>query len=81
MTDKPTVGRIVHFKHTGKSGLETEPAIITRVHSDMCVSLYVMPFDGVARAVTSVMQEGQGGDRSWAWPLRAPLTHYVGEKA
>src|SRR6266567_1373180 len=50
---KPAVGRIVHFKHTGKSGLETEPAIITRVHSDMCVSLYVMPFDGVARAVTS----------------------------
>lgn len=62
--DKPTVGRIVHYRHM--LHMDPEPAIITRVHSDTCVSLYVMPFDGEARAVTSVMREDQAGDRSWS---------------
>jgi hypothetical protein len=60
----PAFGHIVRYK--GRDG-DWEPAVVTRVHSEHCVSLHVLPFDGPARPVTSVLQLGQGGDRSWTW--------------
>jgi len=60
----PTVGQIVLYK--GREG-DWEPAIVTRVHSEPCVSLHVLPWDGPSRPVTSVMRLGMGGDRSWNW--------------
>lgn len=61
---KPSVGRIVHFIHGGRN---IAAAIVTRVHSDTCVNLYVF-FDAAAEARTSVCLGTSDGD--WMWPER-----------
>lgn len=68
---KPTIGRIVH---TGDTNGEPLAAIITKVHSDTCVSLCVFASDGCT-VRTSVMLAAESATKlepfQWAWPPRA----------
>lgn len=66
---KPSVGRIVHFRETGKAwnGSETCPAIITKVHSDTCVNLTVFPDAHSPFTVAAVCNVGKDMQR-WSWP-------------
>ncbi len=50
---KPSVGRVVHFRPTGISGIVCA-ALITAVHSDTCVNLRVFHPDGTDTAPASV---------------------------
>lgn len=66
---KPSIGRIVHYKERSPSGGDGEggygrdvewngskvaPALITRVWSDTCVNLTIFPDNGVPYTRTSV---------------------------
>lgn len=68
---KPSIGRIVLFTGEKSNGLNTHPAIITRVWSDVCVNLQVFLDAGVVIVKTSVMQDESGkAEHSWMWPPR-----------
>lgn len=69
---KVTIGRIVHYiDHDGSEA----PAIISAVHSDTLVSLYVFRLGaGAATERTSVEfideRETAARPNSWHWPQR-----------
>lgn len=64
----PTVGRIVYYKSygtpNGEYKSEDRAAIITRVHTDVCVDLCVFNPTGLFFN-TSVMQGTEGGQWDW----------------
>ena len=72
--NKPTIGRIVHYKNTEtekgfQQGADTVPALITRVFSDTCVNLTIFQDAAeLTRRQTSVMLGTEPG--TWAWPER-----------
>jgi hypothetical protein len=61
--DKPTIGRIVHYKERGGTIF---PAIITAVWSETCVNLGV--FTSVYVEKTSVLLGD--AEMEWNWPVR-----------
>ena len=73
---KPSVGRIVHFHTTNKDrqsngvGVGPYPAIITRVWSDSCVNVKVLPDCAPPFDSTSVCLEESAGSAWWSWPPR-----------
>jgi hypothetical protein len=76
---KPSVGRIVHYKIPGSQvGQGGEcPAIITRVWSDTCVNLHLFRDHEQSGLLleqgnypTSVTYDEGKGDRTWHWPER-----------
>lgn len=74
MDQKPSVGRIVHYRPANDYGKgQPYPAIITHVFGDTCVNLEVFDHDapiteGQGRYPTSVTL-GEGL-RSFQWPPR-----------
>lgn len=65
--NKPFIGRVVHFIHPASR--EHWPAMITRVWSDECVNLHVLPDNGPAFCVTSIELDTEREEpRSWHWP-------------
>ena len=50
---KPSIGRVVHYRPTGISGVICA-ALITAVHSDTCINLRVFHADGTDSAPASV---------------------------
>ena len=63
MDQKPTIGRIVHYK-VDDGGIA--PAIITRVHNDDCVNLRIFLDGRPCESRTSVVRgDGRG---QWDWP-------------
>jgi hypothetical protein len=76
---KPSIGRIVIFQLPDRSSIDVCPAIITRVWSDTCVNLRLLPdcdLTGPVSAMpqgntpTSVLFSEGGGGRTWHWPPR-----------
>jgi hypothetical protein len=73
--DKPTIGRVVHYVGTLHAPENHYPAIVTHVHSDTCVNLFVFP-KGAANDVpdtglkTSVLLHDPDVPMSWHWPER-----------
>lgn len=63
-TQKPTPGRIVHFKN----GDQIEAAMIVGVHSDTVATLKVWNAGGVER--TEASAEYGPGPGQWSWPPR-----------
>lgn len=77
-TPKPTVGRIVHYRGLNSKS-QPYPAIITHVHSDECVNLYVFddgtfPLQDGCGIATSVTRGG--GNYEWNWmPYQLKKSH------
>lgn len=70
---KPSVGRVVHFYKTESDAgaNQMQAAVITKVWSDECVNLYIMPADGGSGyGQTSVMFSETPRVYSWCWPPR-----------
>jgi len=63
---KPSIGRIVHFYTDDRH----EPAIITRVWSDTCVNLKVLPDCAAPFDQTSVCLNDASSSSWWSWPPR-----------
>lgn len=78
MSDRPTVGRIVHFYNEalapyGKNGIGAGPyaAIVTQTFpSGPYINLKVLPY-GDAWDEGSVNEKAEGSTRYWEWPPRA----------
>ena len=66
MEQKPSVGRIVHFRQ----GDVTLAAIVTKVWSDTCVNLAYFTEGGSCSGRTSVIFGTGIEDCSWSWPPR-----------
>lgn len=68
---KPTLGRIVHYHE----GPELLAAIITKVHSNDCVNLYVFANGDINQVLgqnkSSVCLGTQNG--TWSWPIIEPV--------
>lgn len=64
---KPSVGRIVHY-FTDGDGMA--PAVITRVCSDTCVNLKVLPDGARPFDETSVELDNAASSSWWSWPPR-----------
>jgi hypothetical protein len=87
----PTVGRVVLFRQIGEA--DQVPALITRVWSNSCVNLQVLPDAAPGYFETSVAYwdgEYAGSARTWCWmPYQkavasgagAPNLHAVPDKA
>ena len=77
-TKVPSVGRIVHYHAPDGSGIRA--AIITMVHSNTCVNLFVfldltMDYSEflagrISTLVSSAMLGGAAGE--WHWPVYVP---------
>lgn len=65
---KPSIGRIVHYY--GCEGDGPHAAIITKVRSDQCVDLYVLPQDGEPLGMFSVGNTPDDANGHWCWPPR-----------
>jgi hypothetical protein len=65
MEQKPSIGRIVHFKR----GDVACAAIVTRVWSDTMVNLTVFDPDGGPDVKFTSSRYGTG-DTEWSWPPR-----------
>lgn len=67
---KPSVGRIVHYVPREGMG-DPVPAIITKVHSELCVNLTIF-YDSLLPSIeTSVMLKHDETDfNAWMWPPR-----------
>lgn len=67
---KPTIGRIVHYFEPGSD--VPQAAIITQVHSDVCVNLRVFHDGERFPRVTSVEQATSDNSENcrWEWPPR-----------
>jgi hypothetical protein len=72
MTQKPSIGRIVHYQRygspDGEHKAEPSPAVITKVFSDEEVGLFVINPDGVYFNITLYSEEPKPG--RWSWPPR-----------
>jgi hypothetical protein len=70
---KPTVGRIVHYTNLGdKDGKyppETQAALITKVYTDTCVSLFIFYKTGIF-FMDSVDFSEEPARGKWNWPPR-----------
>lgn len=75
MTQKPSVGRIVHFytedtsKHFNGQGIGPYPAIVTQCLDGPYVNLKVLHWGGVYDE-GSVSHKDDCLGRYWAWPER-----------
>lgn len=72
---KPSLGRIVHYRAASSkevwSGADVHAAIVTRVWSDRCVNLKVLPDGGPVFDKTSVEIEDEPEQAGrWSWPPR-----------
>jgi hypothetical protein len=73
MSQRPSVGRIVHYQSYGTPGGEYKSlpraAVITQVHTDECVDLCVMNPTGLFfNTSVQFSEEPKGG--TWCWPPR-----------
>ncbi len=72
---KPTIGRTVHYRGPGTSNGQfqpkTYPAIITTVHTDTCVNLFVMTDVGHMNINDCQFSEEPSEPSCWTWPPRA----------
>jgi len=70
---KPSIGRIVHYKSYGTPGGEYTPecraAVVTAVHSDTEIDLCALNPTGLFFNQNVVMDENAKGG-SWHWPER-----------
>lgn len=70
MERKPSVGRIVWYqRHGSPDGThkpEVSPAVITKVHSNDLVSLFVMNPNGLYFDQCYYSEDPKGG--TWRWP-------------
>ena len=64
MTQKPSVGRIVH------KGLEPTAAIITKVNGDETVDLHLFCIDGTTEHQTGIPYSETPSNTAWSWPPR-----------
>lgn len=75
MAQTPTIGRIVHYQaHGSPDGThKSEPraAIVTRVHSDICVDLCVLNPNGMFFN-TSCCRSDEPKAGRWNWPPIVP---------
>lgn len=80
MSQKPTVGRTVHYHSYGSPGGEFKPmpraAIITEVFSDEEVQVFVMNPTGLFFNRVSYSEGPKPG--CWSWPPRAPAAPHPG---
>lgn len=71
-TQRPSIGRIVLYKHAGSADGKyppmVSPAIITQVHSDTCVNLCVLSAGDGLFFPHSITQGD--GPSQWSWPPR-----------
>lgn len=71
MEQKPSIGRIVHYKaHGSPNGQhlsEPRAAMVTKVHNDTCVDLCVFNPSGLFFNQSCIFGEGPG---QWSWPTR-----------
>lgn len=67
---KPSLGRIVLFGALDSNGQKEHPAIITRVWSDECVNLTVLPDYGapVCKSSVPLLPEGTQSEYYCRWP-------------
>lgn len=65
---KPSIGRVVHYYGPRQDG--PHAAVITRVHSDQCVDLFVLPQDGDPLRIDSVVDTEGDSNGRWCWPPR-----------
>lgn len=90
-TQRPTIGRIVHFYATTNDveGKCPNAAMVTHVWSDECVNLDVAPnayhcapfSDGeINRAPTSAPYSDEPKPGHWSWPPREPAERRVGQR-
>lgn len=56
----PSIGRVVLVRHTRWEG--DAPAIVTKVHSDECINVFVMPDNSEGYPLTSVQYDDLSGD-------------------
>lgn len=69
---KPSLGRVVLYHGVISNGAAEHPAIVTRVWSDTCVNLTVLPDFGAPELRTSVNQdESTVQATGWRWPPRS----------
>lgn len=77
---KPTVGRNVHFRN-GEDGADeqAQAAIVTYVHSDNCVNLYVFGHSSGGSHHNSVklLQDGEGKPESGEYAEWMPYQKQV----
>jgi hypothetical protein len=71
---KPSVGRIVHYRGPGTANGQfqptTYPAVVTRVHTDTCVNLFVMTDVGHMNLTSITLGESPEEVSRWTWPPR-----------
>lgn len=72
MSQKPTIGRIVLYQKYGTPGgehkSEPSPAVITKVHNESEVTIFVMNPNGVYFNTSFYSEELKPGH--WSWPPR-----------
>ena len=71
---RPFVGQVVIYRQPDEArphnGTPEHPALVTRVHSDVCVNLTVFYDAGPFTAITSVMRAGTSNPGGESWDFR-----------
>ena len=72
----PSIGRVVHYRGPGTANGQfvptTYPAIITAVHGDTCVDLFVMTKVGMMNLTSILLAEEPDQPSRWSWPPFVP---------
>lgn len=73
---RPTIGRMVHYRGPGTANGQfqpsTYPAVITAVHTDTCVNLFVMTNVGMMNLTSIQLAEEADQPSRWSWPPYVP---------
>lgn len=77
---KPTIGRVVHYRPTGISGVICA-ALITAVHSDTCINLRAFHADGTDSAPASVDLVQDDNYPSDGRPFAEWMPYQIGQAA
>lgn len=77
---KPTIGRVVHYRPTGISGVICA-ALITAVHSDTCINLRAFHADGTDSAPVSVDLVQDDNYPSDGRPFAEWMPYQIGQAA
>lgn len=77
---KPTIGRVVHYRPTGVSGVICA-ALITAVHSDTCINLRAFHADGTDSAPASVDLVQDDNYPSDGRPFAEWMPYQIGQAA
>ncbi len=71
---KPSIGRIVHYRGPGTANGQfkptTYPAVITQIHNDTDVNLFVMTNVGMMNLQSILLAEEPDQPSRWSWPPR-----------